>query len=97
MTYSGATPAEWNVVGSALERTFQLKSFPAALAFSVEVGKLAEAADHHPDIEIKYRKVRLTLSTHDAGSVVTEKDVKLAEQINALSDETISTAIGRLF
>src|SRR5688572_20109529 len=68
---------------TSIHKTFTLSSFPAALIFVSAVGHLAEAADHHPDILIQYRKVTLTLSTHSAGGL-TAKDFDLAEQIEEL-------------
>jgi 4a-hydroxytetrahydrobiopterin dehydratase len=73
----------WVVQDGELSRTFELASFPAALMFVSTVGYLAEAAGHHPDIVINYRKVKLSLVTHDAGGL-TDKDFALASQINAL-------------
>jgi 4a-hydroxytetrahydrobiopterin dehydratase len=73
----------WTVENGEILRTFALPSFPAALVFVSTVGHLAEAANHHPDILIKWRNVKLTLSTHDAGGLTT-KDFDLAAQINAL-------------
>ncbi len=73
----------WAVENGEITRTFELPGFPAALMFVTAVGYLAEAAGHHPDILIKYRKVKLSLVTHDAGGL-TEKDFALAAQINAL-------------
>ncbi len=63
------------------ERSFG--SFAAALGFVVSVGALAEAADHHPMIELRYRTVRLELSTHDVGSL-TQLDLDLARAIDQL-------------
>ncbi|MFZ2360724.1 MAG: 4a-hydroxytetrahydrobiopterin dehydratase [Anaerolineae bacterium] len=74
----------WMQAGSEITRTFTLRSFPAALAFVSAVGHLAERADHHPDILIRYRQVTLTLSTHSAGGL-TEKDFGLAAEINAIA------------
>ncbi len=83
-------PAGWALEGDALTRTIARADFVEAVALAVEVGKLAEAANHHPDIKIHhYRQVHLTLSTHSAGSTVTEKDFALAQQINDLTDATI--------
>ena len=55
----------------------------------LEIGKLAEAANHHPDIDIRYRTVHLSLSTHSAGNTVTVKDFALAQEINDLSEDAI--------
>lgn len=73
----------WERQVDEISKTFRLPSFPAALVFANTVGHLAEAADHHPDILIKYRQVTLTLSTHDAGGLTTN-DFDLAEKIDAL-------------
>lgn len=70
----------WERVGEAIRKTFRLKSFAHALAFVSHVGHLAEVADHHPDIELRYFDVTLTLSTHSAGGI-TEKDLALAREI----------------
>ena len=76
------TPS-WRIVNAELTRTFELADFRAALAFVNKVGELAEAANHHPDIDIRYNKVRLALVTHDAGGLTT-KDFSLATQIDGL-------------
>ncbi|MDW8300109.1 MAG: 4a-hydroxytetrahydrobiopterin dehydratase [Anaerolineae bacterium] len=73
----------WTLEDGMLVRTFRLKDFTAALTFVGAVGYLAEAAGHHPDITINYNRVKLALTTHDAGGI-TEKDFALAAQINAL-------------
>jgi 4a-hydroxytetrahydrobiopterin dehydratase len=67
----------WQIESGELVRTFQFKDFRAALGFVNKVGEAAEAAGHHPDIDIRYNKVRLSLVTHDAGGL-TEKDFLLA-------------------
>ena len=74
----------WSQSGNEIARTFVLPSFPAALAFTCAAGHLAERADHHPDIVIKYSKVTLTLSTHSAGGL-TQKDIELAGEINRIA------------
>jgi 4a-hydroxytetrahydrobiopterin dehydratase len=73
----------WKKKGAAFSRTFQFKNFPAAIKFVEVVAALAEEAWHHPDIDIRWNKVTLTLSTHDAGGL-TEKDFALARQIDQL-------------
>ena len=67
----------WQIESAELVRTFQFKDFVAALQFVNLIGKLAEVAGHHPDIDIRYNKVRLALVTHDAGGI-TPKDFELA-------------------
>jgi 4a-hydroxytetrahydrobiopterin dehydratase len=74
---------EWKIVSGELVRTFQFKDFRAALGFVNHVGELAEEAGHHPDIDIRYNRVRLGLITHDAGGL-TEKDFDLATRTEKL-------------
>ncbi|WIX82015.1 4a-hydroxytetrahydrobiopterin dehydratase [Amycolatopsis carbonis] len=78
-----ATVPDWRLSDAAITRTVDLASFPDAVAFVVRVGYLAEAADHHPDIDIRWRTVTLRLSTHSEGGL-TSKDFALAAQIDAL-------------
>ncbi|RLT43377.1 MAG: 4a-hydroxytetrahydrobiopterin dehydratase [Chloroflexi bacterium] len=73
---------QWARVGDQLVRDFQFADFVAALGFIVEVGALAERANHHPEIVNTYGHVRLSLSTHDAGGI-TVLDLRLAEAISA--------------
>ncbi len=74
---------EWRVEKGELTRTFTRKDFVAALSFVCKVGDLAEKAGHHPDIDIRYNKVRLGLVTHDAGGL-TSKDFDLAAAVDRL-------------
>lgn len=73
----------WKKRGATITRTFQFKDFVAAVKFVNAVAKLAEMAWHHPDIDIRWNKVTLTLSTHSEGGL-TEKDFKLAKQFDRL-------------
>jgi 4a-hydroxytetrahydrobiopterin dehydratase len=66
-----------------IARSFRFRNFSDAMQFVNKVARFAERANHHPDIMIRYDKVRLTLTTHDEGGL-TEKDFKLAGQINRL-------------
>ena len=75
--------AGWSLQSGELVRTVQFPDFRAALRFVNSVGELAEMAGHHPDIDIRYNRVRLALVTHDAGGI-TEKDLGLAGGINSL-------------
>ena len=68
---------EWSETGEAIQRTYAFKNFAESMKFVAKVADAAEAADHHPDILIRYNKVTLTLSTHDAGGITT-KDFALA-------------------
>ena len=63
----------WSLEGEAVTRQFTFAGFPDALAFTVRLGFAAEAADHHPDILINYKRVTLTYSTHSEGGL-TAKD-----------------------
>jgi 4a-hydroxytetrahydrobiopterin dehydratase len=67
----------------AITRDFKFKDFSEAFGFMTRVALLAQAADHHPDWSNSYNKVTITLSTHSAGGL-TEKDVRLATQIDGL-------------
>ena len=73
----------WQIEAGELAKTFQFKDFRAALGFVNQVGELAEAAGHHPDIDIRYNRVRLALVTHDAGGL-TAKDFDLAGRAQGL-------------
>lgn len=72
---------EWNEVGGELQRTFQFDDFVASMAFVNRVAEAAEADEHHPDILVRYNKVTLTMSTHDANGI-TSRDFRLATAIN---------------
>jgi 4a-hydroxytetrahydrobiopterin dehydratase len=74
----------WSRQGDLIQKTYKLATFPAALAFVTHIGFLAEAAGHHPDIDIRYNKVTLGLTTHDAAGL-TAKDFELA----AAADEVM--------
>lgn len=71
--------ADWSMIKDAIQRTYQFSDFKQSMEFVNKVAEAAEDAQHHPDILIRYNKVSLTLSTHDAGGV-TEKDFDLARK-----------------
>ncbi len=75
--------SSWKLAGKAIERRYEFPDFAAAMAFVNRVAELAEAADHHPDIDIRYNKVVLALISHDSGGV-TARDVKMAHKINGV-------------
>ena len=79
-----ASLAGWQIVAGELVKTFQFKDFVASLRFVNQVGDLAEQAGHHPDIDIRYNRVRLALTTHDAGGL-TQMDFDLADQTQKLA------------
>ena len=76
-------PLGWVVADGALEREFRFADFAEALAFVNRVAELAEEADHHPDIEIHWNRVRLRWWTHVTGTI-TDRDHELAERVNEL-------------
>jgi 4a-hydroxytetrahydrobiopterin dehydratase len=75
---------DWKREGQIISRTFEFADFVAAMKFVNVVGDLAEQAQHHPDIDIRWNKVTLALTTHDAGGL-TEKDFALARQCDSLA------------
>ena len=74
----------WTEKNNKLEKSFEFANFKEAFGFLTQVAMAAEEMGHHPTIENTYNKVKLTLSTHDAGDIVTEKDRKLAKVIDGL-------------
>jgi 4a-hydroxytetrahydrobiopterin dehydratase len=77
---------DWQRDGDTIRRELRFPTFPEAIAFVDRVAELAEAADHHPDIDIRWRRVVLTLTTK-ASHGLTERDVGLARRIDALAIE----------
>jgi 4a-hydroxytetrahydrobiopterin dehydratase len=74
----------WKEENDRLRKTFQFKDFRQAFAFMTQVAFLAEKMDHHPDWRNVYNKVEIELNTHSAGGKVTDKDRKLAAEIDKL-------------
>jgi 4a-hydroxytetrahydrobiopterin dehydratase len=74
----------WTRDGDAIRASYQLPSFADAIAFVVRVGFLAEAANHHPDLDIRWRTVHVLLSTHDQRGITT-KDLELATSIDGVA------------
>lgn len=70
----------WNYGNNAIERLFEFKDFAAAMKFVNRVAQAAEQANHHPDIDIRYNKVRMSLTSHDSGGV-TARDLRMAKEI----------------
>ena len=70
----------WERQGDEIRRTFSFTDFKGAVAFVNRVAELAEDMNHHPDIDIRFSKVTLTLSTHDAGGL-TSRDFDLADRV----------------
>lgn len=78
-----ATVPDWEKCGAVLRRTWQFKDFVDAMKFINAVARLAERVGHHPDIDIRWNRVTLALTTHDAGGL-TDKDFALARQLDRL-------------
>jgi 4a-hydroxytetrahydrobiopterin dehydratase len=76
--------AEWSECGDAIQRTFAFADFLASMRFVNQVAEAAEARQHHPDILVRWNKVTLTLSTHDAGGI-TRKDFDFAAAADGLA------------
>jgi 4a-hydroxytetrahydrobiopterin dehydratase len=74
----------WKEENNTLKRTLEFDDFVEAFGFMTKVAILAEKMNHHPSWHNVYNKVSISLSTHDAGDIVTEKDHKLAEAIDKL-------------
>ena len=74
---------DWHLIAGKLIKTVACDDFMAALDYVGEVGRLAEAADHHPDIDIRYNRVTLALMTHDSDGI-TERDLDLARSIDRI-------------
>jgi 4a-hydroxytetrahydrobiopterin dehydratase len=78
---------EWKNSSDTIWRIYQFPDFVKAVAFVNRVADIAEAANHHPDIDIRYNKVTIGLSTHDEGGI-TEKDSDEAGKIEAASKQS---------
>jgi 4a-hydroxytetrahydrobiopterin dehydratase len=90
-TYAGSELAErlvslagWTDAGGAIRRVYSTDGWPTTLMLVNAIGFLAEAADHHPDLQVSWSRVEVRLNTHTAGGV-TDKDLELAERIDALA------------
>ena len=76
----------WQIEGGTLVRDVEAPTFPAAIEWVVMIAQAAEELDHHPDIDIRWRRLHLVLSTHSAGGRITDLDVALARRIDAIVD-----------
>ncbi len=73
----------WSRKGDVLTKTYQFRDFIGAMELVNNIARVAERANHHPDIDIRFNKVTCALTTHDAGGI-TKKDLDLATEIEAL-------------
>ncbi|MEO6847048.1 MAG: 4a-hydroxytetrahydrobiopterin dehydratase [Chthoniobacterales bacterium] len=87
ITEALAQTPEWTLESREITRQFQFKDFVQAMRFVNAVADAAEKANHHPDIDIRWNKVLLRLSTHSKGGL-TEADFQLAAQINAINSSS---------
>jgi 4a-hydroxytetrahydrobiopterin dehydratase len=71
----------WELLGNEIRKTYVFSDFKGSMVFVNRVADLAEAMDHHPDILINYRRVTLTLTSHDSGGL-TDRDFRLAGRID---------------
>jgi 4a-hydroxytetrahydrobiopterin dehydratase len=81
----GSLPG-WSRRADVITKTFQFRSFLTGIDFVDAIARVAEAADHHPDIDIRYTKVVCTLSTHSAGGI-TQKDLDMAKEIDRVQEK----------
>jgi len=80
-----AALTDWRREGDEIVRGLECETFPAAIALVGRIADLAEAADHHPDIDIRYTRLRVALTTHDEGGL-TQLDLDLAARIDAAAE-----------
>jgi 4a-hydroxytetrahydrobiopterin dehydratase len=73
----------WNRRGDAIEKSYTFKKFAEGIRFVDRVALKADAADHHPDIDIRYTTVKMSLSTHSAGGL-TKNDLEMAKEIDSV-------------
>jgi 4a-hydroxytetrahydrobiopterin dehydratase len=83
------TVPNWVKHAKTIQRTFEFAGFPDSIAFVNRIAKRAQKLNHHPDIDIRFNKVTLTLTTHDEGGL-TEKDFILAQQSDAAFTKPIA-------
>jgi 4a-hydroxytetrahydrobiopterin dehydratase len=81
----GSLPG-WSRRGDMITKTYQFRGFLTGIDFVAAVAKAAEAADHHPDIDIRYTKIICSLSTHSAGGI-TQNDLDMAKQIEKVQEK----------
>ena len=74
----------WSWADRSISRTYEFTNFEQAMGFVTRVALVAEKANHHPDIDIRWNKIRLVLSTHSVGGL-TEKDLDLANKVDTLA------------
>ena len=83
---------DWTREGDEIRKLFKFASFPGAIGFVTQVAFLAEAAGHHPDMDIRYTKIVCSLSTHDRGGI-TQKDLDLARAMDSVASLSESRSV----
>ena len=81
----------WSIRNGMLVKTFKHESFPEAIVFVNAVAQVAELANHHPDIDVRYSNITLSLVTHDEGGI-TPRDVDLARQVEEIRRKAAASA-----
>ncbi|MGI9628104.1 MAG: 4a-hydroxytetrahydrobiopterin dehydratase [Longimicrobiales bacterium] len=76
-----AAQSGWSYKDKSIRKEYAFSSFRDSIVFVNRIASIADDLDHHPDIDVRYSKVKLTISTHDSGGV-TQKDLSLAEKID---------------
>ena len=74
----------WTQEGDMIVKQFELPTYMAGVAFAAAIGTVAEGLDHHPDLLITWRKVKVSFTTHDAGHKISKWDIKAAKAVDAL-------------
>ncbi|MFC9893862.1 4a-hydroxytetrahydrobiopterin dehydratase [Nocardia sp. NPDC127579] len=80
----------WSRSGDSITRTLRATSFPAGIELVGQIAEIAETMNHHPDIDIRWRSLTFTLSTHDSGGL-TKLDIALAREIDRLAEQSGAT------
>ena len=78
--------ADWRVIGGMACARFSTRSFSRGVELINHIGPIADAANHHPDVDLRYPHVTVRLVTHDAGTVLTDLDLDLARRISAVAE-----------
>ncbi|HZW11345.1 MAG TPA: 4a-hydroxytetrahydrobiopterin dehydratase [Phycisphaerales bacterium] len=84
-----ANSPEWGETSGEIQRTYQFPDFKASIAFVDALAEYAERVRHHPDILIRYNKVTVSVSTHDAGGI-TAKDFALAQEADRIASQLVT-------
>jgi 4a-hydroxytetrahydrobiopterin dehydratase len=74
----------WELDGDMITKTYKFDNYLSGVAFAAAVGTVAEGLDHHPDLFIGWRKVKVSFTTHDAGNKISHKDVGAAQAVDKL-------------